>query len=138
VNRTDLQTLTETRLREAKVLLDAGEYSGAYYLCGYVVECAIKACIAKRTTEHDFPDKKRVEQSYSHDISNKLLAAAGLQQELESHIDEDADFAANWAVVKDWTEESRYEIHDQRKAGDFYTAVADATHGVLAWLKTVW
>jgi hypothetical protein len=41
VNRADLQQLAETRLREAKVLLDAGEWSGSYYLCGYSVECAL-------------------------------------------------------------------------------------------------
>jgi hypothetical protein len=31
LNRADLQQLAETRLREAKVLLDAGEWSGSYY-----------------------------------------------------------------------------------------------------------
>ncbi|HLF84399.1 MAG TPA: HEPN domain-containing protein [Blastocatellia bacterium] len=58
MNRNDLKLLAVTRLREAKVLLANGEYSGAYYLAGYVVECALKACIAKRTKRHDFPDRK--------------------------------------------------------------------------------
>jgi HEPN domain-containing protein len=31
------------------VLLEAGLYAGAYYLAGYAVECALKACIAKKT-----------------------------------------------------------------------------------------
>jgi HEPN domain len=137
LNRQDLQLLAHTRLREAKALLDAGEFSGAYYICGYAIECALKACIAKRTDQHDFPDKLRVEQSYTHDLSNKLLAAAGLQQELEDKLKADAPFANKWLVVKDWTEGSRYELHDQKKAVDFYTAVAD-TNGVLAWLKTRW
>jgi hypothetical protein len=30
---------------------------GAYYLAEYAIECAFKACIAKRTQQHDFPEK---------------------------------------------------------------------------------
>jgi HEPN domain-containing protein len=49
MNRADLQQLAELRITEAKVLLDNGFYAGAYYLAGYAVECALKACIAKLT-----------------------------------------------------------------------------------------
>jgi hypothetical protein len=35
----------------------AGFSDGAYYLAGYTVDCAIKASVAKRTQEHDFPEK---------------------------------------------------------------------------------
>ncbi|MCP5119377.1 MAG: HEPN domain-containing protein, partial [bacterium] len=49
MNRTDFQNLALERLDDAKVLLDGGRYNGAYYLSGYVVECALKACIAKLT-----------------------------------------------------------------------------------------
>jgi hypothetical protein len=41
---------------------------GAYYLAGYAVECALKACIAKETKRYEFPDKKRVDSSYSHNL----------------------------------------------------------------------
>ncbi len=47
MNRSDLQNLATIRLRDAEVLLDNGRYDGAYYLLGYVIECALKACIAK-------------------------------------------------------------------------------------------
>ena len=47
MNRTDLQQPALTRLAEAKALLAAGFPAGAYYLAGYAVECALKACIAK-------------------------------------------------------------------------------------------
>ena len=57
MNRTDFQKLAEERIAEAKILLDAGKWSGAYYLAGYAVECALKACIAKMTKSEDFPDK---------------------------------------------------------------------------------
>src|SRR5205807_5441492 len=57
MNRADFHKLTEIRMREAKVLLDRKCDEGAYYLAGYAVECALKACIAKKTLAHDFPPK---------------------------------------------------------------------------------
>lgn len=47
MNRSDFQKLTELRLTEANALLGAKCYEGAYYLTGYAVECALKACIAQ-------------------------------------------------------------------------------------------
>ena len=73
MNRKNLQTLTELRLKEAKVLLDQGFQDGAYYLLGYAVECALKSCIAKQFREYDFPDKKLVLDSHTHELS-KLLS----------------------------------------------------------------
>jgi HEPN domain-containing protein len=58
MNRTEFQSLAEVRIREAKALLDAGLWDGAYYLAGYAVECALKACIAKRTRAEDFPPRE--------------------------------------------------------------------------------
>lgn len=54
MKRSDLQKLARIRLKEAKVLLDNRQYSGAYYLSGYVIECALKACIAKQTRKERF------------------------------------------------------------------------------------
>lgn len=68
VNRKDLQSLARTRLAEAKILLDAGRSDGAYYLAGYAVECALKACIARGTQRHEFPDKKTVDASHTHNL----------------------------------------------------------------------
>jgi len=51
MNRGDFQQLAEEHLRHAKALLDAGLYSGAYYMCGYAVECALKACISRKTNQ---------------------------------------------------------------------------------------
>src|ERR1019366_8510670 len=49
MNRSDLHQLTEARVRESQALLAAGEAAGAYYVAGYAVDCALKACIAKQT-----------------------------------------------------------------------------------------
>jgi HEPN domain-containing protein len=82
MNRNDFQQLSELRLKEAKALLAAGFPEGAYYLAGYAVECALKACIARKTQEFDFPEKKRVNDSHTHDLG-KLLVLAGLSEDLQ-------------------------------------------------------
>ena len=129
--------MSEVRLIEARSLLKGRHYDGAYYLAGYVVECALKACIAKQTKRYDFPNKRIAIDSYTHDL-NQLIRVAGLQPTLETQMRRDADFAVNWAIVKDWSEESRYTRHDAGAAKGLCSAVADPKHGVLRWLKRHW
>ncbi len=106
MTRKDLQELSSIRLREAKLLLAAEAPAGAYYLAGYAAECALKACIAKSTEKHDFPDKKRANDSYVHDLK-KLVVVAGLTSELEEALKQ-SEFALRWETVVQWNEESRY------------------------------
>ena len=138
MNRRDFQKLSQERLKDAQVLLQEQRYSGAYYLCGYVVECALKACIAKKTKEFDFPpDRKSVESIYTHDFE-KLVGAAELKVKLDKESKSNKDLERNWAIVKDWKEAGRYEEHDVKKVKDFYEAIADNKHGVLKWLRLYW
>lgn len=70
MNRRDFQELARVRLREAGALLRARHYDGAYYLAGYAVECALKACLARKVRRHEFPPKVGcVSQMYDHDAS---------------------------------------------------------------------
>lgn len=138
MNKTDLESLVEIRLSEAASLLSSKNFPGAYYLAGYALECALKACIAKQVQQHDFPNKKLAEESYSHDLQ-KLLGVAGLKQELSKKEKEDDEFRLNWAVAKDWSELARYDRHiEETRANDLYYAITDKNFGVLAWLKTYW
>lgn len=137
MNRKDFQELTDIRGEEAQALLNSGHYSGAYYLAGYAVECALKACVSRQTREYDFPDRNLVGQMYTHDLE-KLIKVAGLHRDLEERMRGDAQFAVNWAIVKDWTEDSRYRTHEEALANDLVNAIADSDSGVLAWLKLHW
>jgi hypothetical protein len=136
--RTDFKLVTRIRLREAKKLLSAREFGGAFHLAGIAVECAIKACIAKQTRRFEFPDKNHAARCYSHDLSD-LMKLAGLTILFEKDCDADPRLRANWAVVKDWTVDSRYEhnIAGQLAKG-MYSAVASRKHGVLKWLRSHW
>lgn len=138
MNKSDLETLVDIRISEARVLLESENYQGSYYLAGYALECAIKACISKQVRQYDFPNKELAQKSHQHKLTD-LLGVAGLKQKLSEKERADLDFKLNWAVAKDWTVESRYECSiESSKANDFFQAVTDENSGVLAWLKTFW
>ncbi len=137
MNRGELSDIALIRHKEARVLLRNRNYEGAYYLCGYVVECGLKACIAKRTKQYDFPDKKSVDASYTQDLA-KLVKVAGLELDQEHEMKINPSFADNWSVVKDWSEASRYEKHSKKETQDLYSAISNKKHGVLQWIKRYW
>jgi len=138
MNRVDLQLLSRLRRREARVLLNTNLPAGAYYLAGYSVECALKACIARATKRHDFPDKNLALESYTHDLT-RLLRAAGLEREFDVDIAASPALDRNWAIVKDWKETSRYDATiDLTKARQLYEAASARRSGVLAWLRQHW
>jgi hypothetical protein len=138
MNRQALQEISRLRRQEAAALLKAKRFAGAYYLVGYSVECALKACIAKQTKKHDFPDKSIADKAYIHDLE-KLLALAGLNRELELDMRASKSLEVNWALVKDWKETSRYltTIADT-DARDLYAACTARKHGILYWIRTKW
>jgi len=135
MNRRDFQSLAETRLSDAQALLASGRFDGAYYLAGYAVECALKACIAKNTQRHDFPDRTTVNGSYTHNL-NGLLNIAQLDSSLRTDLD--AILRVNWATAANWKEDSRYARTTQKEAEDLFSAIADRRHGVMSWLRRRW
>jgi HEPN domain-containing protein len=137
LTRDDFRALSGVRLREARELLRRGHFSGAYYLAGYAVECALKACIARRTRRHDFPDKETVQQSYTHNLS-QLIRVAELEADLLREGSRNPGLAVNWNIVKDWTESSRYEQKGRAEATDLISAVSSRNAGVLSWLRGRW
>ena len=136
MNRFEFQRLADERLDDADVLLKAGRYACAYYISGYAIECALKACIARKTQQNDFPPKEAAKY-YIHDLP-KLLDIAGLESGFAQEAAQDPVFRANWAVVKDWTEETRYQGPGERLAQQILAAIKDPQHGVLQWLRKNW
>ena len=137
MNRVDFQAIAFVRLEEAELLLEAGSFSGAYYLSGYVIECALKACIAKSTQQHDFPEKKKVNDSYSHDLT-LLLKTAALEQALNLARDQVPNLGLKWSTVQEWNESSRYIIWGEEDARSMLNAVGNREEGVLRWLVQYW
>jgi AbiV family abortive infection protein len=137
MTRNDLKQLARIRIEEAQVLFNNKNYSEAYYLAGYSIECALKACIAKQIRKFDFPDKHLANDSYTHDIE-KLLKVAGLFSLHKQECDSNPNFKTNWEVVKDWSEKSRYQKFDKNAAKDLYLSIIDQTNGILPWLEQHW
>jgi hypothetical protein len=138
MNRAEFQKLSDMRLQESKALLAAGLPQGAYYLAGYAVECALKACIAKRTREYDFPpDRRQIEKIYSHDLSS-LLEVAGLTTGLKDLVDRDPSTELDWNTIKDWSEKSRYSQKTAAEANALLDAIERGKGGLLPWVRLHW
>lgn len=129
--------LAKVRLQDAAVLSQAGRFDGAYYLFGLAVECALKACICRKTRRYDFPDRDLAQKSHQHELS-KLVEAAGLAAPLDAMMRVDAQFTANWLIVKDWSIQSRYDTRGQSKAEALDKAISDRRHGVMRWIRQHW
>jgi hypothetical protein len=110
---------------------------GAYYLAGYSIECALKSCIAKRTREHDFPDKKLVNESHTHSLI-ELLRLSELTPLLERKIQADGSMQNRWTIVRGWSEASRYQGNDVAAAEALLKAIENDSGGILPWIKLHW
>lgn len=138
MNRTDFQLLADTRVADAEALLHARRWPAAYYLLGYAVECALKACAARQFRQDEVPDRTVVNDFYTHRL-DKLLSISGVKRALEERARADPAFQVNWNTVRDWNGGSRYDHStSEAKARDMLVAVADTTSGVLSWLRTQW
>lgn len=138
MNRETFQELALIRLKESEALLEEGCWDGAYYLCGYVIECALKACISKKTKEHDFPPpRSTIEKYYTHNLK-LLMESAGLDVKLKSDMKRNRELEINWYTTIAWNESCRYERRSESEAKDLYLAVNDPNNGVLKWLRQHW
>ena len=133
----DFRVLARRRIEEAQSLYDVGEWSGSYYLAGYSVECALKACVLKSIRRYHMPDKALVNDIHTHDLQ-KLVKNAGLEPARSAFSASRPAFATNWATVKDWNESSRYETWTEQDANDLLGAIKQRGSGVLGWIKKHW
>ncbi len=140
MNRSDLKKLTAMRLSDAKALLATRKNNaGAYYVAGYAVECAIKACIAKQRKQYEFPPTKEyVGRCYVHRATT-LIDVANLKPLLDAELKANPALQANWALIADWDETKRYDTGVPRSmAENLIKAIEDPQNGVLQWLKQHW
>jgi hypothetical protein len=138
MNRADFQSLSEIHLQEAKALLEARHFGGAYYLAGYAVECALKACICKHVNQYEFPISRTFSnECYSHDFGT-LLRVADLTMTLNAALRANPRLKYNWETAGDWGEQSRYNRRLEGAARDLYAAITDPSDGVLEWIKAYW
>lgn len=105
ISVTDLAQIASARLEDAKILLAAGRFDGALYLCGYAVEIALKARICKTLNWAEFPETRgefrNLESFRTHDL-DVLLRLSGLEPAVKQQ-----HFAV-WNLLAVWKVETRY------------------------------
>lgn len=92
-------------VKDPQVLLAGRRYEGAYYLCGYAVELALKACICRTLGWAEFPETtnefKGLTSLKTHDL-RILLRLSGRERRVKKY------HFADWSVVVEWSPEMRY------------------------------
>ena len=101
------------------------------------MECGLKACIARLTTQDDYPDKKFANDCHTHDIA-ALVKHARLEDQRKVEETANSIFGINWLIAKDWNEQARYQPWSEPEARKLFRAVSDSTNGVLPWIRNRW
>jgi len=138
LNRAALQQLADIRIIDARALFVTGHFSGAYYIGGYAIECAIKSTIASLVREFDFPDKRFATAVWTHRLV-ELMAHSPLVERFKTERNASTALQASWSLCIEWNEDVRYEKETSRqRASDFLDAIDHPTNGVLTWLRKNW
>lgn len=142
-NRIQLRNLAIARLKAAKILMREGDYDGAVYIVGYVLELALKAAICKRLNFSSYPDKgstliknEVVDIFKTHDFGI-LSTLAGLSNELNL-ASASARLLQNWSDLTTWKPASRYEplgTYSKLEAERMIEALEEKPDGILTWIR---
>lgn len=104
ISTKELRAIARGRLQDAKVLLRAKRFDGAWYLCGYAVELALKARICRTLKWPAFPESKHdfegLQSVKTHDLEI-LLRFSGIADRVKTK------HMAEWSVVCLWNPEKR-------------------------------
>jgi hypothetical protein len=138
--REQLKALAQLRLQEAEGLFAAGFYDGCAYLCGYVVEFALKARICATLGVSEYPPEMKAQLRTAfrtHDF-NDLRLLAGMDREFSAS---NPALLTNWSVANQWKPERRYEpagTYDRIAAEQILNAIRTEPDGVLPWISSRW
>ena len=126
------------RLEEAEVLFTAGLYDGCAYLCGYVVELALKARICATLDIDEYPEKGRLGDTFKTHGFDELRVLAGMEKELAAA---NKPLGDNWSLATSWKPGRRYEpagTYDQTGATAILDAIRSKPDGVLECISQRW
>ena len=101
----NLHELSEERLADAQALYDAKRYEGAFYICGYAVEVALKKKICTMLDWDEYPTNGKLYGSFkTHDL-DVLLHLSGVEKRVS--------LSTEWSIVMRWDVEIRYSPEKQ-------------------------
>jgi hypothetical protein len=121
-----LQALARDRLEDARVLHAGARYAGAVYLCGYVLELALKARICQTLGWPEFFEKSSEFNEYrsfkTHDL-DVLLHLSGVEPTIRT-----GAHVADWQLVRAWDPEQRYKPVALTTLTDSQNMINSTTH----------
>jgi hypothetical protein len=120
------------------VLLESKLWTGAYYMTGLALECALKSSLAGEVKEHDFPDKDFVNAMYVHNLEKLFKLNGALWVAFQTDMNADQKLSVNWSTVKDWEDGKRYSVVEELEAKALYDASTEGRSGVMEWIKGKW
>ena len=111
MTQADLRKLAVARLKDAEVLIKHRRYDGARYLCGYVVELALKSRICRTLKLNEYPESRAYQSFKTHSLDT-LLHLSGREVKIKTvHLPE-------WSIVADWEPSLRYQPLGTATASD--------------------
>lgn len=139
-SRNEFKALATLRLQEAEALFTAGFFDGCVYLCGYVVELALKARICAHLGIEEYPGRERLRSAFMTHNLEDLLLLSGLFPVMIPSL---GKTFRNWSalVELDWTPEIRYVpqgTFDRAAAESLLQAIRSEPDGLLTWLSQGW
>jgi HEPN domain-containing protein len=109
ISRRTLRTIAMETLADAEVLLRHQRWKGAYYLCGYVVEIALKERICETLDWLEYPETNREFEalsSFRTHALDLLLRLSGIERQVREQM------TGTWAGIRDWYPKLRYGAPD--------------------------
>lgn len=142
---TDLRQITKARLKSANILMSAGDWHGAAYMLGYVLECGLKAVICKNLRLTSYPDNvhnNHVKTFFATHRFDQLLIASGMQdifsvtgsKECFRHWSEfTVEFPGDWPAMR--YDLTRLNQFDETKVRQLYENLTDKRHGIISTMS---
>jgi hypothetical protein len=88
VTQAKLRGMAQERIEDAKILIDGGRWWFGYYVSGYAVECALKACVLAQMVGTGWvflEDEKKLRECRTHDFM-RLISIAGMHDPLNARL----------------------------------------------------
>ena len=127
ITKSDLKKLARARLKDSEVLFQQRRYDGAFYLCGYALEIALKARICRTLKWSGYTHTRREFESLNsfktHDLEI-LLQLSGIENKIRTN------FPTQWAIMVTWNPEIRYSVVGSADPSDA-TDIINATKILL-------
>lgn len=120
IPKSSLSQLAIDRYDDAQALFTSARYDGAVYMCGYVVELALKNAIATTLGWQNYPpsNDNKFKAFFKHDLEF-LLTLSGKEALIK------LNNLADWSIVSSWNPSMRYTVGSpftQQDATDMLTA----------------